>query len=177
MRAGLILVAAAAGASGALAQPSPTPPAAAPVPPKVDAPGKLPEPPLSPPDLAYDARLKFSAAEAERFQGPLDGAWTVAAAGQGALYALQLTDKRDHVEGAWRDLRRPGDPAASGLIDEVQRSPAGVTLRFTPAGAAPVTVALGRNLAGELDQGGRRLAVVMRRTDPLPAVRSAGPPR
>jgi hypothetical protein len=145
-------------ASAAFAQPAPGP--------RVDAPGKLPEPPPSVPDLAYDARLLSSAASAESFQGPLDGGWVLGAQGEGDLYALQLTDKRDHLEGAWRDLRRPGDPAASGFLDEVRRSPAGLSLRFTPQGQGPVTVALGPNLRGQAEQDGRRRAVALRRSPP-----------
>jgi hypothetical protein len=145
-------------ASSALAQPAPGP--------KVDAPGKLPEPPPSIPDLAYDARLLSSAASAESFQGPLDGGWTLGAQGAGDLYALQLTDRRDHVEGAWRDLRRPGDPAASGFLDQIQRSSSGLSLRFTPQGQAPITVALGPNLRGQAEQDGRRFPVALRRGVP-----------
>jgi hypothetical protein len=132
----------------------------------VDAPGKLPGPPPSPPDLAYDARLRASAASAESFQGPLDGGWILRAEGEGDVYALQLTDQRDRIEGAWRDLRRPGDPAASGFLDQIQRTPQGVTMRFTPQAQEPVTVALGPNLRGQAEQGGRRYAVSLRRSAP-----------
>lgn len=163
MRLGLWLALASLAATGAWAQDAAAPPAG----PKVDAPGKLPEPAPSVPDLVYDARVLSSAKSAESFQGPLDGGWVLSAAGRGDLYAFQLTDKRDHVEGAWRDLRRPGDPAASGFLDAVQRSPAGVTLRFTPAAQAPVTVALGPNLRGQAEQAGDRQAVSLRRDDPL----------
>jgi hypothetical protein len=145
-------------AGAALAQPAPGP--------KVDAPGKLPGPPPSIPDLAYDARLLSSAAAAESFQGPLDGGWTLSVQGAGDLYALELTDKRDHVEGAWRDLRRPGDPAASGFLERVERSSSGLSLSFTPPGQAPISVALGPNLRGQAEQDGRRFAVALRRSAP-----------
>ncbi len=149
-------------ASIACAQPAPPP-----VGPKVDAPGKLPEPTPSVPDLVYDARVLSSAKSAESFQGPLDGGWVLSEAGQGDVYAFQLTDKRDRVEGAWRDLRRPGDPAASGFLEAVQRSPTGLTLRFTPTGQAPVTVALGPNLRGQAEQAGGRRTASLRRDDVL----------
>lgn len=148
-------------AAPALAQ---TPPA--PVGPKVDAPGKLPGPPPSVPDLAYDARLLSSAASAESFQGPLDGSWTLAAEGQGDLFGLQFTDKREGLEGAWRDLRRPGDPKASGFVDQVSRSPAGLSFRLSPEGQPPVTVALGPNLRGRAEQAGQSFAVALRRKAP-----------
>ncbi len=129
--------------------------------PKVDAPGPLPEPPPAA-DAAYDARLRESAAAAESFQGPLDGGWTLGAQGRG-LYAFELVDKGEQVEGAWRDLRRPGDPAASGFLDEARRASGGLILRFTPPGQPPVSVELGPNLRGRAEQGGRRLAVALRR--------------
>jgi hypothetical protein len=149
------VLAALALAPAALAQ---TPPPAAPT---LQSPGPLPGPPPTVADLAYDARLLSSAAAAERFQGPLDGPWVLLAA-QGELYAFQLTDKQGHVEGAWRDLRRPGDPAASGFLDQVRRTPMNLTLAFTPPGQAPVTVALGPNLRGQAEQGGRRFPVGLR---------------
>lgn len=155
--AGLCLAATALAAGGpASAQ---TPPAAGP---NLEAAGRLPEPAPSIPSLAYDARLLSSAAAAERFQGALDGGWVLSAAGQGDLYAFQLVDRRQGLEGAWRDLRRPGQPAASGFL-ELQRTPQALVLRFTPAPEAPATVTLRPDLSGELDQGGRRTPVVLRR--------------
>ena len=150
---------AAAIAAAALAQPAAGP--------KVDAPGKLPEPALSVPDLTYDARILSSAKSAESFQGPLDGGWVLGAARGGDLYRFQLSDAHGRLEGAWRDLRRPGDPAASGFLDAAQRTPAGVTLRFAPPGEPPVTVALAPDLRGETEQAGRRRAVSLRREGPL----------
>ena len=133
--------------------------------PHVEDPGRLPEAPPTVPDLAYDSRLLSSAASAEQFQGKLDGGWTLAAQGRGGdLYAFQLVDKRDALEGAWRDLRGGREPAASGVLQAVERAPSGLVIRFTPSGQAPVSVALDRNLRGELEQGGRQVAVVMRKT-------------
>jgi hypothetical protein len=70
------------------------------------------------------------------------------------------------VEGAWRDLRRPGEPAASGFLDRVQRSSLGLSLSFTPQGQAPINVALGPNLRGQAEQDGRRFPVALRRSAP-----------
>lgn len=164
MRTGLAVVAAllaAAGGGAALAQTR----QAAPAGPHVEDPRKLPEPPPSVPALAYDSRILSSAASAEQFQGPLDGGWVVAAAA-GDIYGLQLVDKRNVVEGAWRDLRRKGDPAASGVLDQVLRTATGLVLRFTPAGQQPVTVSLRPNFRGELSQGGKVVAVAMRKAGP-----------
>src|SRR5258707_4414841 len=73
-------------------------------------------------DLAYDSRIRSSFASAEGFQGPLDGRWTLSAAGSGDLYSLQLVDRRNRLEGAWLDLRRKGSMGSSGLVDDIQRS-------------------------------------------------------
>jgi hypothetical protein len=134
--------------------------------PAVDAPGKLPEPPPSVPDLVYDARILSSAASAEQFQGPLDGGWTLAGEGKGDLYAFEFTDKRTGLEGAWRDLRRPGDPSASGFVEVVERTRDGLTLRLSPPGQAPVTVALGPDLKGRAEQAGASQPVSLRRARP-----------
>ena len=157
---GLATVLAASAGSAALAWTQP-----APAGPHVEDPRRLPEPAPTLRDLAYDSRVLASAASAEQFQGPLDGGWVVATTA-GDLYGLQLVDKRNHVEGAWRDLRRRGDPGASGVVDQVLRTTTGLVLRFTPAGQAPVTVSLRPNLTGELNQGGKVVAVAMRKAGP-----------
>ena len=130
--------------------------------------GKNPDAPPSVNDLAYDSRLKSSYASAQGFQGPLDGGWTLAARDAGDLYALQLVDRADRLEGAWRDLRRKGALGASGLVDDIQRSGQDLTLRFAAGGADAVTAVLhgaadGR-WSGELTEGGKSRAVVLRRT-------------
>jgi hypothetical protein len=168
MRQGLVgalLIGTLAGAPAALAQ---APTAAPAIGRHVDDPGKLPEPPASVPDQAYDARLRASAEAAEEFQGPLDGSWILSLKGQGDRYAFELTDTGTALEGAWRDLRRPGDPAASGLIDQLKRTPTSLDIRFTPTGEAPVEVELRPDLRGRLKQDGRREAVAMSRGDPPP---------
>jgi hypothetical protein len=129
----------------------------------VEDPSKLPEPPATVPAQVYDSRVRASAAAAEQFQGALDGGWTLAAKGQD-LYAFELVDKHDSVEGAWRDLRSTREPAASGVIEVVQRAPPGLVIRFIPTGEAPVSVTLHGNLQGELEQRGKRVAVALRKT-------------
>lgn len=134
----------------------------------VEQTGKTAEPTPSLRDMAYDNRLRASFAAAESFQGPMDGGWTVSAPGKGDLYSLQLVDRRERIEGAWRDLHRKG-AGSVGLIDQVARTGEGVTLTFTPEGQPPVTVALqgaGRTLSGELDTAGGRTPVTLRRTGP-----------
>ena len=156
------------------AQPAPYAPR--PAPPQLTAPvrieetGKNPDAPPSVQDLAYDSRLKSSFASAQGFQGPLDGGWTLAAKGAEDLYALQLVDRPDRLEGAWRDLRRRGALNASGLVDNIQRDGANVMLRFAAGGEGPVTATLHGTYdgawTGELVENGRSRPVVLRRQQP-----------
>jgi hypothetical protein len=123
--------------------------------------GKNPDAPPTPAEMAYDSRLRSSAASAQGFQGPMDGGWTLSA-GKQALYAFQLTDRNGAVEGAWRDLRRPGALDASGFFDVVERAGADLTFRFTDSVVAVLHPEAGR-WAGELTEGGRREAVSLAR--------------
>jgi hypothetical protein len=135
----------------------------------IDEVGKTPDAPPRVQDLAYESRLRSSFASAQGFQGPLDGSWTLSTTGDGDLYALELRDKaRGEVEGAWRDLRRRGALGGSGFVDDIQRIGGGLTLRFTPGTGAPSAVATlqggyGGLWTGELEEGGRRRAVTLRR--------------
>jgi len=148
--------------------PPPRPQLTAPV--RIEETGKNPDAPPSVQDMAYDSRLKSSFASAQGFQGPLDGGWTLAAKGAEDLYALQLVDRPDRLEGVWRDLRRKGALNASGLVDNIQRSGADVILRFAAGGEAPVTATLhgtyGGVWSGELTEGGRTRPVVLLRRRP-----------
>ncbi len=150
------------------AAPAPRPQLTAPV--RIEETGKSPDGPPSLQDMAYDSRLKSSYASAQGFQGPLDGGWTLAARGAEDLYALQLVDRPDRLEGAWRDLRRQGALGASGLVDDIQRSGADVTLRFAAVGEAPVSATLHGTYdgawTGELTEAGRTRPVVLRRQRP-----------
>lgn len=136
--------------------------------PRVEDPGPLPETPQTSQQQAYDARLRASAEAAEQFQGPLDGGWTLAAEGGGDLYVFELVDKQNHVEGAWRDLRREGDPNGSGVLDVARRDASGMVLSFRESGQRRVNVTLAPDLRGNLEQGGRRTPVTLRR-NPKPA--------
>ncbi len=137
----------------------------------IDETGKNPDAPPTVRDMAYDTRLKSSFASAQGFQGPLDGGWTLAARGAEDLYALQLVDRVDRLEGVWRDLRRKGALNASGLVDDIQRNGQDLTLRFAGGGTAPVVTATLHGTydgawSGELTEGGRTRAVVLRRQAP-----------
>lgn len=127
--------------------------------------GKSADAPPSPADMAYDDRIRASAAAQRGFRGPLDGGWTLSTPDR-ELYAFELADRNGAVEGAWRDLRRTGALDASGFIDAVERTGGDLTFRVLQ----DVTVVLhdrgdGR-WAGELTEGGRSRAVSLRRRGP-----------
>jgi hypothetical protein len=133
--------------------------------------GKTADAPPTPRDVAYDSRIRASFASAKGFQGPLEGGWTLAARGGADLYALQLVDRRDRLEGAWRDLRRPGALNASGLVDDIQHTGDALTLRITPSDGGPPVVATlhgdgGSGWTGELANGSDRRAVLLKRAGP-----------
>lgn len=132
--------------------------------------GKTPDAPPTIRDLAYDTRIRSSFASAQSFQGPLEGGWTLAEVGGGDHYALQIVDRRDRLEAVWRNIRRPGAPEASGLVDDIQRTGPALTLRFTEAPAPTVVLTLheagdGR-WTGELARGEVHSSVTLRRTGP-----------
>lgn len=135
---------------------------------RIDETGRTPDRPPSERDLAYEQRIRASFAAAEGFQGPLDGGWTLAA-GSDDLFALQLVDKPDRLEGVWRDLRRKGALGASGLVDQISRQGGELTLRFQARASGPQTVAVlhatpdGR-WSGDIEDAGQRKSVVLRRS-------------
>ncbi|MBL8554442.1 MAG: hypothetical protein JNL41_09205 [Phenylobacterium sp.] len=130
----------------------------------VDETGRNPDAPPSPADVAYDSRLKASAASARGFQGPMDGGWTLSVGGRDR-YALQLIDRNGVVEGAWRDLRRAGALEGSGFIDAVERAGVDVTFRFA-GGAVAVLHAAGERWTGDLTEGGRTEAATLAKRVP-----------
>jgi|GEM_PF-807596 len=136
----------------------------------IDDLSRTPDGPLTARDLAYDARIRSSFASAESFLGPLDGGWMLSADGQD-LFALQLVDRRDRLEGVWRDLRRKGALNASGLVDNIQRQGSELTLRFSSGPDTPTNLAVLHDNStgiwtGELLEAGARRAVTLRRTGP-----------
>lgn len=143
--------------------PAPRPQLAAPV--RIEETGKTADAPPTPRDMAYDARIRSSFASAEGFQGPLDGGWTLSAGGQD-LYALQLVDRRDRLEGVWRDLRRAGALDGSGLLQDIQRQGADLTLRFAGGAVAVLHDNGGSHWTGELTERGRRRPVSLRKSGP-----------
>jgi hypothetical protein len=151
-------------AAGRIAPPQPdtTAPAAAPS-------GRKPEPGTAA-SGGYDSRVIESFQAAERFQGPLDGGWTLAAKGGAPLYAVRFVDHAGKLEAAWRDLRRTGALDASGVVDEVARDGGRLSFRFTPmtgvTDVATLTAGAGGVWTGELDEAGRKRAVTLAKTSP-----------
>ncbi|WP_397413867.1 hypothetical protein [Phenylobacterium sp.] len=117
----------------------------------------------TPEEAAYDARLKASAGAVRAYQGPLDGGWVVSADGVD-LYVLRLTDRGGVVDGAWRDLRRPGALNASGFLLGAGREGEVVTLRFGRTTLALRPAPAG--WSGELSEGGAARAATARRAEP-----------
>lgn len=134
----------------------------------VDEIGRTPDGPPTPTDQTYEARLRASFASAQGLQGPLDGRWTLSAAGED-LYALQLVDAGGApLEGAWRDVRRAGVVEASGFLSDIQRAGSTLTFQFQPKAGGPVLSAAMTPTAdggwtGELHDGAARRPATMRR--------------
>lgn len=119
---------------------------------------------------AYDLRVKGSILAAQGLQGPLDGGWSIDGPDGTTLYRLQLVDKvggLDGLEGAWRDVRRPGTVGSTGLIDFVDRSYGGFLARFSPKPGQLATLDLTARSdgawTGKLNENGVETPVVARR--------------
>ncbi|WP_297507683.1 hypothetical protein [uncultured Caulobacter sp.] len=117
--------------------------------------------------LVYELRVKGSIAAAQTLQGPLDGGWRVAAVDGAQIYALQIVDKAGGytpLEGAWRDVRRPGTVGSTGLIDDLRRDGGDLIARFSPKGGESAVLTLrpagAERWAGELVENGRTQPVV-----------------
>ena len=119
-------------------------------------------------EQAYELRVKGSIAAAQGLQGPLDGGWILRGADGTALYSLQIDDPAGGsgpVEGAWRDLRRPGAVGSTGLIDSIERTyDGGAAVRFMARAGVGSTLALSAGpdgaWSGRLSEDGAAPAVV-----------------
>lgn len=114
----------------------------------------------------YEMRVKGSVAAAQSLQGPLDGGWNINGANGGQIYALQIVDKAGgygELEGAWRDLRRPGSVGSTGLVEDLRREGDTVVVRFSPKGGQSTVLTLRpsgyERWAGELAENGQAVAV------------------
>jgi hypothetical protein len=145
-------------------------PIPAPDPDEVDPNHAIPQGGYVPATEAYDLRVKGSILAAQGLQGPLDGGWSINSADGAALYALQIVDKvggYGGLEGAWRDVRRPGAVGSTGLIDFVDRSANGFLARFSPRGGQLATLDLTPRAdgtwSGKLNENGVETSVTARR--------------
>lgn len=135
----------------------------------IDELDRTPEPPLTTTDLNYESRLRASIASAQGLQGPLDGRWVMRTASGAQIYSLQLVDTgMGRLEGAWRDLRRPGALDASGFVDEIRRAGAQLYVRFETGGGHQATSAqldprADGSWEGELYDDGHRHKVILKR--------------
>lgn len=115
----------------------------------------------------YELRVKGSVAAAQNLQGPLDGGWKIAGPDGTQLYALQIVDKAGgsgELEGAWRDVRRPGTVGSTGLIEDLRREGEAIVARFSPRGGQSSTLTLRpagyERWSGELAENGASVSVV-----------------
>lgn len=156
-----------------VAPPAPPPPRPQSVrgePVHIEETNRTPDAPPTPVDLGYEARLRSSFASAQGMQGPLDGRWALGTTGAGGdLYILQLVDTGyGSLEGVWRDVHRPGAIDGSGFLSDIQRVGPGLTFSFYPqstGGRATAALSQGPDgrWTGELNDGGQKRAIVMRR--------------
>ncbi|MET3664305.1 hypothetical protein [Caulobacter sp. 1776] len=115
----------------------------------------------------YEMRVKGSIAAAQNLQGPLDGGWRITGADGAQIYALQIVDKaggQGQLEGAWRDVRRPGTVGSTGLIEDLRHDGDEVVARFSPKGGQSSVLTLRptgyERWSGELVENGASQAVV-----------------
>ncbi|HEY1928801.1 MAG TPA: hypothetical protein VGG92_15155 [Caulobacteraceae bacterium] len=85
------------------------------------------------PDSAadFDARIAASAAQAERLQGPLDGAWVLRDRRGRPLMRLQIVDPAQSVSaatGAWS----LADGSAMGSIEKIDATRERLTVELSP---------------------------------------------
>ena len=119
---------------------------------------------------AYDLRIKGSIVAAQGLQGPMDGGWSLTGPDGAKLYDLQIVDPvggYGALEGAWRDVRRPGTVGSTGLIDFVDRASGDFVTRFSPRPGTLAVVTLrprgDGTWSGALDENGVATAITARR--------------
>lgn len=126
----------------------------------------------SPPSILLDARVKASAAAAQRLYGPLDGGWILRDQHDVTLFYLQIADpgpsRRGALSGAWRDVRQTDRIGNRGLIDEIITTDQGVSIQISAPGAAGLTIISLQPSAysdwfGNLKQGEVTVPVSLRR--------------
>ena len=147
----------------------------------------IPQGSYMPAEQIYEMRVKGSIVAAQGLQGPLDGGWKVKGPDGSTLYTLQIVDPAGGagpVEGAWRDVRRPGAVGSTGLIETVDRTGQSLVFRFNPrpdqTSVLTLTPAGSTRWSGSLYEAGATQTVIADREAPpsLPpgyVVQSRGP--
>lgn len=136
----------------------------------IDELSRSPEAPPTAGEQAYEGRIRGGFNSAQGLQGPLDGNWILRTDDGRTLYSLQLVDRGaggQMLEGAWRSLRTDRPAGQVGLVDSVERTAAGVYVRFTPRGAREASVIslspAGTGWTGEMWESGQTRQVTLRR--------------
>ena len=119
----------------------------------------------------YDAGVRGAFQAEQALHGGLDGMWILSAADGSPLLSLVISDPGEgqgRLGGAWRDLARPHDPAASGLIDDMVREGRTVIVHIrlrenAPAATLRLTQAGDGRWRGQLQDAVAARAVVMER--------------
>lgn len=147
----------------------------------------VPQGSYMPAEQIYEMRVKGSIVAAQGLQGPLDGGWKVKGPDGSTLYTLQIVDPAGGagpVEGAWRDVRRPGAVGSTGLIETVDRTGQNLVFRFNPrpdqTSVLTLTPAGSTRWSGSLYEAGATQTVIADREAPpsLPpgyVIQSRGP--
>ena len=155
--------------------PASSPPSATAEPPSIDS--ILEQEPLTEDARQAAVRGAFDAAQARR--GSLDGRWRLSDAMGAPLYDFLLADRGEArpdpmappdqppIEGAWRDLRRPGAINDAGALEAVRHEGERLTIAFTVPGSGALTLALEQLPSGvwmgETEIGGATVAVFLDR--------------
>lgn len=133
----------------------------------------VPQGSYMPAEQIYEMRVKGSIVAAQGLQGPLDGGWKVKGPDGSTLYTLQIVDPAGGagpVEGAWRDVRRPGAVGSTGLIETVDRTGQNLIFRFNPrpdqTSVLTLTPAGSTRWSGSLQEAGAIQTVIADREAP-----------
>ncbi|KQV62080.1 MULTISPECIES: hypothetical protein [unclassified Caulobacter] len=138
-----------------------------PIPPRESEDSAVPQGGSVTAEKVYEMRVRGSIAAAQNLQGPLDGGWRVTGPDGAQIYALQIVDKAGgsgELEGAWRDVRRPGTVGSTGLIEDLRHDGGEVVIRFSPKGGQSSVLTLRQagetRWSGELAENGASQPIV-----------------
>jgi hypothetical protein len=119
-------------------------------------------PPAPDSTASFDARIAVSAAQAERLQGPLDGAWVLRDSRGRPLMRLEIVDPPQRVRaptGAWS----LADGSAMGSIGTIEATHDRLTVELSPDERLVLRREPGR-WRGRLTKEGRIFVVTLARS-------------